>query len=409
MSDDLEPISPDDEPEDVSYEDIDETPWEEPDFDLVPIDLDALDDELEPETRDEATGALLDTIADLSEEIDEGGTPSEPEAEAPAVEEADEGRAPSEPEAEAPASEESPGAATKALLETIADLSEEVDEGGAPEARDEATGALLDAVADLSQEVDEEAAAAEAQESEETQVEEAETPAVVEPVEEESSIAAADVIEEPEEAPEAEEAPMVAEEVSAEIPAPAPPSAEEEPSPPAPPDMLYRVMIRLPPELAEQVDRLRAIGEIEGAPPPGIDLSPVFRAADRAAVEEVLSDWARNHLPLQLETTGVLAEVIGTQQYVAAWALDPQEELEEAQQDLKRALEPVVTLPADQAETFPVRVIIGDAVAPGPYPLVIIDMQREFEPYVWDAELVTLLHITMGEEGSAWEEAATFR
>jgi hypothetical protein len=170
---------------------------------------------------------------------------------------------------------------------------------------------------------------------------------------------------------------------------------------------MYRVLIGLAPELETLVQQLRATAAVIDAPPPGIDLTPIFRTNNRQEVETVLAGWARNHLPLQLEITGVVAEVRGPQQYVAAWTLEPQEELREAQHDLIRVLAPLITPLPGQPIAFPVRVVIGENIMVGPYPHVVRQMQQEFEPFVWHTELAILVQRAGPTAG--WEAAGSFR
>jgi hypothetical protein len=173
--------------------------------------------------------------------------------------------------------------------------------------------------------------------------------------------------------------------------------------PPAPP--VFRVLIPLPPDLGAQVLSLRTVGEIDDMPPPGIELAVPFHTDRLDEVETILIDWARAHLPIQLERTGIVAQVVGAQQYIAAWDLEPEEELREAQVELVRALVPLINPVPGKPAKARVRVVIGDAIAPGPYPRVIGQMQREFEPYVWYAESVSLFQTT---ETDVWTVHKTF-
>ncbi|MBN1202318.1 MAG: 2'-5' RNA ligase family protein [Anaerolineae bacterium] len=322
--DDQPPVPDDAQEDDLIYEDLESESWPG-ETGLEAIDLDALDDEIEPVEYDETTGDVLDTIETLDEKID--ALPDEE-----TVEEVP----------EAPAGDE-----------TV----EEPDEPA-----DEAVAEAVDEVAD-----------------EET--------AEVEPSE------PAAEIEEATEFKEADEAGIAEEAIEA----------------PALPDMIYRVLIPLPPELAGQTEALRESAGMGAAPPPGIELAAAFRADDVGAVETALADWARAHLPAQLEITGVLAEVVGEQQYVTGWTLQPDEELQEAQHELMTALEPLITPLADALPTFHARVTIGDHIPPQPFPRLVGQMQRDFEPFVWHAETVSLLRHPADIEAGEWEETGSFR
>jgi len=282
--------------DELSYEPLDEEPVGG-DEELTPLDLDALDDEIEPVKRDEETEEMLDTIADLGGDL-------------------------------------KPADEVESEAETLLEKSPETESTPAAELAAPEMSVKAESAAELST---------------------AETAAE-------------------------EKSPLV--------------------------EAVYRVVIPLTPELEKQVRELRKAGKITEMPPPGIDVVAPFQAEDRAAVEAVLKSWARNHLPLQLEITGVKAQVIGAQQYAAAWTLDPAEELKEAQSDLNRVLAALITPLPDSPIEFPVCVTIGDHVAPRPYPALIGQMQRRFDTVVWDAETVSLIRQT---PGSTWETVASFR
>ncbi len=179
-------------------------------------------------------------------------------------------------------------------------------------------------------------------------------------------------------------------------------AAESEAETGPPPDWVYHVLIALPQELTARVLELRAAGEIEDMPPPGIALAGSFRAADIAAVEEQLARWARNQLPLQVEITAIVAEVNGMQDYLAAWSLRPEEELVEAQHNLRRAVAMLVEpLPGTRAP-LTVHLVIGDHVPAARYPHLIGRMQREFEPYVWHATDLLLVRKDAEADDGAW-------
>jgi hypothetical protein len=314
------PPDPDpDDSSDLSYEDFEDVTWKDS-GDLEPIDLDALDDEIEPVAEDEATEELLEVIDTLDDEI-------------------------------APASEEASAASEVA---------------SSPEALP----------------------APESHVQPETGVES---------LEQESK----------KETPQAAE-PAAAQPAAGTAQAPAGETTGTAESPPPPPPVTFQVLLGLPPDLGAQVLELRTTGEIADTPPPGIALTAGFTAADLPAVETVLADWVRAHLPFQLETTGTVAEIVGAQQYVAAWTLDPEEELQEAQRELMRFLAPLVALPPDTPAAFSVRVSISDHVPARRYPYVIAQMQRDFETYVWHAtELMLAQHAPDAAPGD-WEIAKTF-
>ena len=204
--------------------------------------------------------------------------------------------------------------------------------------------------------------------------------------------------------------PVVPAKPSEETPA-APSEAAEaeqsaEPPPPPPPDWVYYALIGLPPEVGARVLELRAVSGVNDMPPPGVALTGSFRTQALAAVQSELEHWARNHLPLQMEATGVLAEVRGQQQYVAAWTLQPAEELLEAVEALRRTLLLLVQ-PLRDEKPRP-HLVIGARVPAARYPHLIAQMQRDFEPFVWHAAQVVLVRKDAEADAGAWEIVATY-
>jgi len=332
-----------DDPGDLSYEDFEDVTWKDS-GDLEPIDLDALDDEIEPVVEDEATEELLEVIDTLDDEIP-------------------------------PVGKEAPAGTKPASLPKQAEPPSR--------ARPEASAGTPD------RKIREEAG----------------------PVVEPAAIQEATVeVVTPAQEVEATQAPA-GEKATAEVAAPAAGEKTGEAAaetPPAPPPPTYQVLLALPPDLGAQVLELRTTGEIVDAPPPGIALTAGFKATDLSAVEAALTEWVRVHLPLQLETTGILAEVAGAQQYIAAWTLEPEDELREAQLELMRSLAPLITLLPDTPAAFRVRVTISDHVPARRFPHVIAQMQRDFETYVWHAtELMLVQHSPDAAPGD-WEIARTF-
>ena len=183
---------------------------------------------------------------------------------------------------------------------------------------------------------------------------------------------------------------------------------ESRPAPAAPVDCVYRLLLTLPPELGAEVLELRELGEIDDMPPPGIDLAMAFRSADLDMLESAIESWARAHLPLELAVVEIVAEIIGAQQYVAAWRVEPHAALLDAQLALKRRLTPAIVPLAESLPVFQPRVIIGAHVPARAYPRVIGQMQRDFEPYTWHAESVALLRAAPDAAPGEWELVRTF-
>ncbi len=177
----------------------------------------------------------------------------------------------------------------------------------------------------------------------------------------------------------------------------------EAPPEPEPAPEIYCALLPLPSDLHAQVVKLRKLGKITSMPPPGIALTPPFLTHERPAVEAALTEWTRAHLPFQLEIISVMAKVIGAQQYIAAWALEPEEELLDAQHELRQALADLILPVPGAAGTFNAWLPVGDHVAAARYPHIIGQMQRDFEPFVWHANDLHLVR-----QGEPWETLKTF-
>lgn len=169
--------------------------------------------------------------------------------------------------------------------------------------------------------------------------------------------------------------------------------------------LAYQLLIGLPPELGALVLELRATGDIEDMPPPGLCLTPRFHTPDPDALDAALERWTQEHLPLALEITGVQAEVVGAQQYTAAWHVQPQNQLRQAVMTLKKALGGLVQPLPGEPTAIRLRITIGDHIAARRYPYVIAQMQRDFEPTPWQAQTLVLASWSAPAE---WDIVATY-
>ncbi|MBN1680032.1 MAG: 2'-5' RNA ligase family protein [Anaerolineae bacterium] len=385
MSD--QPVLPDGD-DDLSYEDFDDVSWPEP-VELEPIDLDALDDEIEPVTHDEPTAALLASIETLDDELPPAGD-DEPAG------------------APSPGDEKAPSRlALKPLdLDVLDDEIEPADRGtltklfGSPAAEDtEVTEAVMHDIPVLDGAVPGDVAG-------ETLPAGDEAPAAPIETDDKEEMGVSEFQPEQEPEPVAQLPAEAADNESADKE-----SADEEPADvkSAAPPMVFCIQLDLSLELAERVRSLRQQNRISPALPSGIELVGTFRAGDVDAVKKILADWARNHLPIQLEITGVVADVIGAQRYVAAWSLQPEDTLQEARAALVADLEPLITLETEGEIGFRPWLAVSTRVPPQPFPRLIDQMQREYEPYVWDTETIVLLTASADDSEPGWETAISFR
>jgi hypothetical protein len=355
----IPPKKPDD--DELSYEDFDDAAWV--DDELEVIDLDALDADISgeeddgvpaPAAPDQAAASLLDAIDRLDDDLAPGVDVEETAPELAQEEDAlpvEEAPAPSEPEPV-----EAPPTPSETPAEAVA----------APD-----LGAVIEPAAELA-------------------IESASEPAP-------EITTTAEPATEPAAPPEPASEPEAAVEQTGE---------PEAPSELVIPPEVYCVLLPLPPELASQAIELRKTGEITTMPPPGIVLTPQFRTTDLPAVETALAKWARAHLPFQFEIVGVSAKVTGAQQYTAAWMLESEEEIVEAQHALIRALAEVILPLPGATMTFSAHVPIGEQIAAARYPLVVGQMQRDFEPFVWRTNDLQL--VRQGEPPGEWEMIQSF-
>jgi hypothetical protein len=348
----------DDQADELEYEPFDDVEWTDPD-DLDAIDLDVLDDAIPGEESDERPG----DEAGSAEDVPATRAPSSRRAARSSRPRPRSRRAPdsaqdSTPETASDADLE-PEAETAPLSESTADTAGESADARAPDA-EPSSEAEADAVPETAPEA-------------EAKAEDAAADTTAEKIDDTPA-------DEPDDIAEAEAGAETAEVSEPEVPL----ELVIQPD-------VYCAVLALPPEIGAGVLELRTTGEVEDMPPPGVILTPHFRAPDIEAVKTVLADWVRIHLPIQLEIIGIKATVVDAQQYVAAWLLEPQEELQESLHTLKRALAELTLPLGGTTTTIGPHVIIGEHVPAHRYVHLIGRMQRDFEPQVWQSAEVQLV------------------
>jgi hypothetical protein len=408
---------PDDEPsDDVSYESFDDMLWEEAN-EPEPIDLAALDDALPAEagpTRPEdalsaTTEDLLDTLDDALPPRHAPPAPAARDLAAFAVpaaslaEDTDDFLAALDDALPAEAGptrpEDALSATTEDLLDTLDDALPAPHAPPAPAARDLA--AFAAPAASLAEDTDDFLAA----------LDDA-LPAEAGSARPEDALGAAtkDLLDTLDDAlpPPAIAAPLLA---PAPRPAPVPAgrgTATQRPAVRPPAEPVYQVLLALPPELGARVLELRATGDVEDMPPPGIPLTPRFHTPNLEALDAALERWARGRLPLLIEIAGVQAEIRGERQYVAAWTVTLDDRLRAALHALKRTLTGLVQPLPDEPGTIRLRVTIGERIPARRYPHVLSLMQRDFEPAQWPVQTLMLAIYAGDDTPPDWDIAAIY-
>lgn len=162
----------------------------------------------------------------------------------------------------------------------------------------------------------------------------------------------------------------------------------------------YRITLVIAPEVETQINTLRRAVNLPDAEMGMMPLLPDFRTDDLDDVQEILEEWVQDHLPLELTLESVEARTIGSQRYLAAWILTPVEGLLQAQEALIDDLNQYIQ-PEETSLPFQSRLVVADHTPPNVFPLLVREMQTQFERLTWKIDALELLRAP--ENDSRWE------
>lgn len=167
----------------------------------------------------------------------------------------------------------------------------------------------------------------------------------------------------------------------------------------------YRIALVLSPEVETQVKALRQAVNLPDAEIGILTLLPDFRTDNLDDVQEILEEWVQDHLPLETTLESIEARTIGSQRYLAAWQLAPAEPMLQAQEALSDNLSQYIT-PEETGLPFQSRLIIADHTPPKIFPLLVREMQTQFERLTWQMDTLELLRAP--EADARWEVLEKF-
>lgn len=169
----------------------------------------------------------------------------------------------------------------------------------------------------------------------------------------------------------------------------------------------YRIALVLSPDIEIAMNQLRQAVQLPDAETGSFALVGDFRTENLADIQEILEEWVQDNLPMELALEGIEAKTVGSQRYVAAWSLTPPDSLTQAQESLADNLAPYL-LPDDSASFLPFqsRLILSDHTPARIFPLLVREMQQQFEKLAWRVEALELLRVPEGD--SRWEVLEKF-
>lgn len=178
-------------------------------------------------------------------------------------------------------------------------------------------------------------------------------------------------------------------------------SAEED----APVSYRYRITLVLAPDVETQINTLRRAVNLPDAEMGMMPLLPDFRTESLEDVQEILEEWVQDHLPMELTLESVEARTLGSQRYLAGWTLTPEEALLQAQEALLENLKQFIQ-PDDISLPFQARLVVADHTPPTLFPLLVREMQNQFDRLSWKIDALELLRAP--ENDSRWEVLEKF-
>jgi hypothetical protein len=163
----------------------------------------------------------------------------------------------------------------------------------------------------------------------------------------------------------------------------------------------------IPPEIEARINAARQHIGLGPLALGSLAFYPDFKAEAIEPIEAAITAWGAAHLPLKLTLERVEAVVIGSQRYLAAFALEPALTLNKAHQALSAALDPLANkLDDPEALAFAPRLPVSDQTPAAQFLRLLHQLQAEFAALEWELGALECLQVPEGEQN--WEVRGRF-
>ncbi len=152
----------------------------------------------------------------------------------------------------------------------------------------------------------------------------------------------------------------------------------------------YRLVAVLPPHIIMMGHQALNAVDIE-EDMVGFQIEPAFMTEHIHRVNNIVMDWAAQHLPLPSLLVDVHSEVWGSQQYITGWRLNHRTLWHQAQNDLTTKLA-TLTVPApNTSATFRPYIALLEHTPAEKFPLLVAHLQASFEREEFQIEAIEML------------------